>query len=283
MWPVLRCSARSTAANTDCGDKRNDGVVVREVPPRDERNKVNDRAEPTTTAAEWVSVGIASEPPFERRGIQREGFVECRLPTVDQTLPQVVALAVGERAGLLMLEKLPQAVANLGRSPALREMDRSRWRGQIADIVPVSFGSGYVRRKRWVTMSEVQRLLATLTPDRAAREAFELIAPLMGHVDTTMVQRVYGKLDPALLAQRLALAMACSGYAADPLQTAAFTALPAPRAETEKAPFPAGNEASSGYRRSELNQRPWDYDSPGQGDRGTLFSVGKARVNAREK
>ena len=208
---------------------------------------------------------------------------------------------------------------------ALRLAKRhGRWLGQVADVMPVSFGSGYVPRTRWVSLAELRSLLAELPPDRAARVAFmvatsaewgatmralradvsadlaqvlvrgtkrpsrwrqvpvvlaegrnllayamqhaegtdgrlftpwvnhgrdlkaacvragiaavspndlrrttamwhraggaplELIAPLMGHVDTTMVQRVYGKLDPALLAQRLTAALACSGFAARP-------------------------------------------------------------------
>src|SRR5262249_23528219 len=42
---------------------------------------------------------------------------------------------------------------------------------------------------------------------RAAGAPPDLIAPVMGHADTRMVERVYGRLSPEALAKRLAAAM----------------------------------------------------------------------------
>jgi integrase len=59
----------------------------------------------------------------------------------------------------------------LGR--ALRLAKRAGlWRGDIDEIMPPDFGSAYVPRERWLTLDEVQRLLAQLVDDRAARVAF---------------------------------------------------------------------------------------------------------------
>jgi integrase len=46
------------------------------------------------------------------------------------------------------------------------------WSGDAAAVLPILAGSGYVPRTRWLTVDEVQRLLAELVPDRAARVAF---------------------------------------------------------------------------------------------------------------
>jgi integrase len=202
---------------------------------------------------------------------------------------------------------------------------RGLWSGELATIVPPSFGPNYKPRERHLTISELWALLSWLTDDRAARVAFivatsaswgetvnakrcdiapdkskvllrgtkratrwrgvpivaanqksliehtlrystgadgnlfsmwhnprrdirvacdnaniepcspndlrrtfahwmraqhapvELIAPAMGHADTRMVERVYGKMDPDELALRLAAAMPehCRTFAAN--------------------------------------------------------------------
>ncbi len=46
------------------------------------------------------------------------------------------------------------------------------WRGRVEEVIPVAFSPGYEPRKRALTADELQRLLAELLPDRAARVAF---------------------------------------------------------------------------------------------------------------
>jgi integrase len=49
---------------------------------------------------------------------------------------------------------------------------RKLWLGDIAAVLPVGFAPEYKPRERFLTPAELQRLLAQLTPDRAARVAF---------------------------------------------------------------------------------------------------------------
>ena len=53
--------------------------------------------------------------------------------------------------------------------------------------------------------NDLRRTCATWL--HAAGAPPDLIAPILGHVDTRMVERVYGRLNPAALSQRLAAAM----------------------------------------------------------------------------
>jgi integrase len=46
------------------------------------------------------------------------------------------------------------------------------WKGDIDSVLPVGFAPAYKPKKRALTYAEAQRLLANLTPDRAARVAF---------------------------------------------------------------------------------------------------------------
>lgn len=90
----------------------------------------------------------------------------------------------------------------------------------------------------------------------AAGCAFEDVARAMGHVDTTMLQRVYGRVRPEELRARMARGVAplvphtggTSGHTGHR------------RHEPRNDESPSG-EGLSECRRSELNQRPWDYDS----------------------
>jgi integrase len=55
----------------------------------------------------------------------------------------------------------------------MKRAKRSRkWRGDIDTLIPEDFEAGYVPRERWLTAAELQKLLAQLIPDRAARVAF---------------------------------------------------------------------------------------------------------------
>ncbi len=111
-----------------------------------------------------------------------------------------------------------------------------------------------------VTLNDLRRTFAHW--HLAAGCAFEDVARAMGHVDTVMLQRVYGRLPASELRTRMA-----RGFGAN-------TAPPMPHARGNGGqPGHAGHdprndespsgEGLSGCRRSELNQRPWDYDSRG--------------------
>ena len=49
---------------------------------------------------------------------------------------------------------------------------RGLWQGDPAEILPIGFAPEYRPRERWLTKAELQLLLGTLNPDRAARVAF---------------------------------------------------------------------------------------------------------------
>ncbi len=107
----------------------------------------------------------------------------------------------------------------------------------------------------------------------AAGVSFEDVARAMGHASTAMLYRVYGKLAPADLRARMLAGLNMSApYApregVDSSQTSQTNESPDPRVS-------ATNQGFSEYRRSELNQRPWDYDSPGHGALIHLFSPWK--------
>lgn len=117
----------------------------------------------------------------------------------------------------------------------------------------------------------------------AAGFSFEDVARAMGHASTTMLYRVYGKLKPAELRARMLAGVAPSApYApregVDPLQASQKVEGPDPRVS-------AKNQGLSKYRRSELNQRPWDYDSPGRTAPIVLFPTwnGDGRSTWRDR
>jgi hypothetical protein len=118
----------------------------------------------------------------------------------------------------------------------------------------------------------------------AAGMPFDDVARAMGHASTTMLYRVYGHLSAEELRDRMArYAPGVGGPSPYSPRHAAEGAETAVTTDKEKAPFPSGNEAFFGYRRSELNQRPWDYDSQPRTAPEPLFSVGKPRANARHR
>ncbi len=49
---------------------------------------------------------------------------------------------------------------------------RGLWRGDIGAVLPIAFAPEYKPRTRWLPADELQKLLAQLTPDHAARVAF---------------------------------------------------------------------------------------------------------------
>ncbi|MEY4578741.1 MAG: hypothetical protein RL701_3444, partial [Pseudomonadota bacterium] len=102
------------------------------------------------------------------------------------------------------------------------------------------------------TPNDLRRTCATWL--RQAGAAPDLIAPVMGHADTRMVERVYGRMPIDDLERRLAVAIgqsdcstgattACSAGATDSSNPPGFTELPAQPAEplNAKAPQKAGS------------------------------------------
>jgi len=90
----------------------------------------------------------------------------------------------------------------------------------------------------------------------AAGLSFEDVARAMGHSSTAMLFKVYGKITPAELRRRMLAGLAPpvphKGEARSP--------------ESQELESPDRNETATNQgfrecRRSELNQRPWDYDS----------------------
>jgi integrase len=104
----------------------------------------------------------------------------------------------------------------------------------------------------------------------AAGLSFEDVARAMGHASTTMLYRVYGKLKPADLRARMLAGLApyAPREGVDSSQASQKAEGPDPRVSAE-------NQGLSEYRRSELNQRPWDYDSQGRPGAIPLFSPWK--------
>lgn len=90
----------------------------------------------------------------------------------------------------------------LERAPAGRQGGAARWfdpwpRNVHRDIAAACARAGIPV----CTPNDLRRTFGTWL--RAAGAAPELIAPAMGHVDGKMVERVYGRLDPATLRARL--------------------------------------------------------------------------------
>lgn len=110
-----------------------------------------------------------------------------------------------------------------------------------------------------VTLNDLRRTFAHW--HLAAGCSFEDVARAMGHVDTTMLLRVYGRLRPTELRARMARGAGVE--TAPPVPHAGGNAGQAGHgwrdARNDESP---SLEGLSGCRRSELNQRPWDYDSP---------------------
>lgn len=89
------------------------------------------------------------------------------------------------------------------------------------------------------------------------------VARALGHSDTTMLHRTYGHLGGEELRNRLVRTLShaseTSPYLPRDGAPGAHSARSAHASPNDESP---SFEGLSGYRRSELNQRPWDYDSP---------------------
>jgi integrase len=84
-----------------------------------------------------------------------------------------------------------------------------------------------------------------------------LIGEVLGHVDSTMAERVYARPSPAVLAELIA--RQCSAGVTDRMENSP-TFGTSGQPHTHESP---ANPQLTECRRSELNQRPWDYDSYG--------------------
>ena len=89
--------------------------------------------------------------------------------------------------------------------------------------------------------------------------SYDDVARALGHKDTTMLHRVYGKLPAPALRDRMAQALNSAQLVPSKGRAKGR------KVQIKQSPDPrvsATNQGFSEYRRSELNQRPWDYDSP---------------------
>jgi hypothetical protein len=112
----------------------------------------------------------------------------------------------------------------------------------------------------------------------AAGLSWDDVARALGHADTKMLHRIYGHLSAEELKTRLAALLAPpvphkAGQRGQGKQ---------PVHDASKDESPSG-EGLSECRRSELNRRPWDYDSKGRANAKRLFVPGKSTRRALRK
>lgn len=112
----------------------------------------------------------------------------------------------------------------------------------------------------------------------AAGCSYDDTARALGHADTAMLHRIYGHLDASELRARLA-----SSLAPPVPQQSGQGAQSAHGARGDGASETPSAKVDDGCRRSELNQRPWDYDSQGRGVVIPLFLPGKVTRRALRK
>jgi integrase len=72
------------------------------------------------------------------------------------------------------------------------------WKGQIDRIIPTGFETGYEPKTRFLTYDEMKKLLATLTPDRAARVAF-IVATSANWGETERARREHVAADHSVV------------------------------------------------------------------------------------
>lgn len=104
----------------------------------------------------------------------------------------------------------------------------------------------------------------------AAGLSWDDVARACGHADTTMLHRIYGHMTPEQLRERLAT------FLAPPVpHEAGQGGQKKHRKHAGQKRESPSREGLSGCRRSELNQRPWDYDAQGPSSVEWLFLPGK--------
>lgn len=115
--------------------------------------------------------------------------------------------------------------------------------------------------------------------------SFDDVARALGHANTAMLHKVYGKLPPESFRDRMMQHAELQAIAAGGRPSAAQRVPNDVRAESQTAQESEGvrnDESPSrkgfrGCRRSELNQRPWDYDSQRPARVIPLFVPGKQK------
>lgn len=121
----------------------------------------------------------------------------------------------------------------------------------------------------------------------AAGVPFEDVARAMGHASTAMLYRVYGKLPPAALRERMLEGLAKSGAPSTAPRVPRKSVDGAEESHKEEGPPPQDlpeGEGLDGCRRWDLNLRPWDYDSKGRRITTPLFEpwIGDGRSRRRD-
>ena len=81
------------------------------------------------------------------------------------------AKATEERAPRVKDTTIGKELRALGRALKLAKR-AGLWQGDVEELLPVDFGTGYTPVERWLPLDETMRLIAQLVPDRAARVAF---------------------------------------------------------------------------------------------------------------
>lgn len=125
------------------------------------------------------------------------------------------------------------------------------WANMWRDLAAACEALGFAK----CSANDLRRTFGTWL--RSGGASTDTIGAAMGHVDSTMAQRVYAKLDPRALAHRLR-EEAGEGTVTYLSQTPGHSVDSLDSVYSGK-PLKA---SVSRCRRSDLNQRPWDYDSP---------------------
>jgi hypothetical protein len=115
------------------------------------------------------------------------------------------------------------------------------------------------------TPNDLRRTCATWL--RQAGAAPDLIAPVMGHADTRMVERVYGRMPIDDLERRLAAAIGqtdCSAFATDSAKTPGFIGPGEQTAGTTNAKIPQDAGSFVPRDRIELPTRAFNPDIAGR-------------------
>ncbi len=202
-----------------------------------------------------------------------------------------VALAVGAGAELAALQAAERGDLDLAQGLVrLRGTKNERRDREVPLVLPVcqalveqafQWGEGSGRKllrpwtKNWRDLDDVATRLQIApfslhslrhtfaTWHLAAGISWDDTAHALGHADTTMLHRTYGHLGGVELRRRLLRTLREGAKTSpDVPRHGARGALPAHAARSPQNDESPSFEGLSGYRRSELNQRPWDYDSP---------------------
>ena len=221
-----------------------------------------------------------------QRYLTEQGF----LVTTVSDAPGMDKLLAKERFDLLVLDIMMPGEDGLAACRRLRGTKNERRDREVPLVLPVcqalveqafQWGEGSGRKllrpwtKNWRDLDDVATRLQIApfslhslrhtfaTWHLAAGISWDDTAHALGHADTTMLHRTYGHLGGVELRRRLLRTLREGAKTSpDVPRHGARGALPAHAARSPQNDESPSFEGLSGYRRSELNQRPWDYDSP---------------------